>query len=264
MLKAFIIEFLHFGFKQAWACLFGGLMLALLILTHYFYPADALLKRYDFLVIAALLIQLALYHFKLESLEELKVIFIFHIVGTIMEIFKTHMGSWIYPEDNLLRIGGVPLFSGFMYGCVGSYIARSWKIFDYKFKHYPPIWLTVILAVMIYINFFTHHYIYDIRYFLFVFSAVLYGKAVIYYKSYQKHRPMPMLLSFILVSLFIWFAENIGTFTSAWIYPNQRDGWELVSISKLGSWYLLMLISGILVSLVHRPQPISDDKPVAF
>ncbi|HVK43140.1 MAG TPA: DUF817 family protein, partial [Phenylobacterium sp.] len=33
-------EFLLFGLKQAWACLFGGAMLALLILTHFFWPAD--------------------------------------------------------------------------------------------------------------------------------------------------------------------------------------------------------------------------------
>ena len=31
-------EFVRFGVKQAWACLFGGIMLALLIVTHFFYP----------------------------------------------------------------------------------------------------------------------------------------------------------------------------------------------------------------------------------
>jgi len=186
------------------------------------------------------------------------------VVGTIMEIFKTHMGSWIYPEANILRIGGVPLFSGFMYGAIGSYIARSWRIFDYKFFAYPRIRYTIILALLIYINFFTHHFIYDFRYFLFALSILIYGKSIIYYKPYKKYRHMPMLVSFLLVSFFIWFAENIGTFTSAWIYPHQLHGWKLVPISKLGSWYLLMLISGILVSLVHRPQPIRDDKGIAF
>ena len=34
---------------------------------------------------------------------------------------------------------------------------------------------------------------------------------------------MPLLLGFTLVALFIWFAENIGTFTAAWIYPHQRQ-----------------------------------------
>ena len=53
-----------------------------------------------------------------------------------------------------------------------------------------------------------------------------------------------------MVALFIWFAENIATFAKAWNYPGQEDGWEMVSLAKLGSWYLLMLISFVLVSLV--------------
>ena len=33
-----LYEFLRFGAKQAWACLFGGLMCALLLGTHWWYP----------------------------------------------------------------------------------------------------------------------------------------------------------------------------------------------------------------------------------
>ena len=47
-----------FGFKQGWACLFGALMLALLLATHLYYPANAVIARYDFLTIAAFGIQL--------------------------------------------------------------------------------------------------------------------------------------------------------------------------------------------------------------
>ena len=117
-------EFALFVFKQGWACLFGALLLLLLLTTHLFYPAGAPLARYDFLVIAAVAVQLGMLAFRLETLEEAKVICAFHVVGTVMELFKTMMGSWVYPEPSLLRIGSVPLFSGFMYAAVGSYIAR--------------------------------------------------------------------------------------------------------------------------------------------
>ena len=63
---------------------------------------------------------------------------------------------------------------------------------------------------------------------------------------------MPLLLGLVLVALFIWFAENMGTFARAWVYPSQGDGWHPVSLAKLGSWYLLMLISFVLVAAVHR------------
>ena len=64
---------------------------------------------------------------------------------------------------------------------------------------------------------------------------------------------MPLLLGWLLVALFIWLAENIGTFARAWSYPGQEDGWQMVGIAKLGSWYLLMYISFVLVAWVAKP-----------
>ena len=247
------IEFLVFGLKQAWACLFGGVMLALILVTRLWWP-DLGLARYDFLFIAALLIQIAMLVLRLETLSEAKVILIFHIVGTGMELFKTAAGSWIYPEEALFRVGSVPLFSGFMYACVGSYMARIQRIFDIRFSHYPPIWATVLLAIAIYINFFSHHFIVDARWVLFGFVALLYGRSFMHYRVFRFRHRMPMLLAFLLVALFIWIGENLGTWSRAWIYPNQVDGWTVVSWSKLGSWYLLMLISVVLVTLVHPPK----------
>ncbi|WP_328804971.1 DUF817 domain-containing protein [Parasphingopyxis marina] len=251
--QRWLYEFLLFGFKQGWACLFGGAMLALLLATHLFYPDNAPLARYDFLTLAAVAIQAAMLALRLESWAEAKVILIFHIVGTIMELFKTANGSWIYPEASLLRIGDVPLFSGFMYAAVGSYIARVWRIFDFRYSHYPPRWATLALAAAIYINFFAHHWLPDIRWLLFGATALLFWRTWVYYTPWRVPRRMPLLIGFFLVALFIWFAENIGTFARAWTYPGQEAVWEPVSLAKLGSWYLLMIISFVLVSLIHRP-----------
>jgi uncharacterized membrane protein YoaT (DUF817 family) len=254
----FAYEFVRFGVKQAWACLFGALLLALLIGTHFLYPRGAALARYDFLVIAAVLIQIVMLVFKLETIEEAKVILVFHAVGTVMEVFKTSAGSWIYPEASILRIGGVPLFTGFMYAAIGSYIARCWRLFDFRFKRHPPVWALSILSGAIYLNFFSHHYVWDIRPLLFAAAILLIGPCTIYYKIWKTHRHMPLLLGLALVALFIWFAENIGTFTAAWTYPNQRHGWQLVGAGKLGSWFLLMLISYTLVAALNRPRAMKD------
>ncbi len=250
--RAWFFEFLLFGFKQGWACLFGALMLTMLLATHFIYPADAALARYDFLVIAAFATQLAMLMFRLETLAEARVIVVFHIVGTAMEIFKTHMGSWSYPEPSLLRIGGVPLFSGFMYAAVGSYIARIWRIFDIRLIDYPPIWQTVALAAAIYANFFTHHYLPDLRWLLFAVTALLFWRSWFSFRPFRSQRRMPALLGFLLVSLFIWFGENLGTYSHAWLYPSQAGAWVMVPIAKLGSWYLLMIISVVLVSVLHE------------
>ena len=50
--------------------------------------------------------------------------------------------------------------------------------------------------------------------------------------------------------MFLWVAENIGTRTSTWIYPGQ--GFDLVSLSKMGSWYLLIFVSFTTVTAVYR------------
>ncbi len=253
-LSAGVFEFVAFGIKQAWACIFGGLLLAVILVTHWWYPESFGLSRNDFLVIAALCIQIALLVSGLETLEEARIILVFHIVGTIMEIFKTSVGSWTYIGDGYLRIGDVPLFSGFMYAAVGSYLARVWRIFEFQFVRFPPLWSQGVLAAAIYVNFFTHHFTIDIRNALFLISFVMYGPCIVRFRSDRVYRAMPLAVGFGLVAVFIWLAENIGTFARTWAYPGQVAEWTIVSPHKLGAWYLLMIISFVLVATIHSPK----------
>jgi uncharacterized membrane protein YoaT (DUF817 family) len=254
----FIYEFVRFGVKQAWACLFGGAMVALIVGTFLWYPRGAVLARYDFLFLMAVATQIAMLVFKLETFDEAKVILIYHIVGTIMEVFKTGIGSWIYPEASIFHVAGVPLFSGFMYASIGSYIARSWRLFDFRFSRHPPLWSIYLLSLAIYVNFFVDHYAVDLRILLFAVAALLFGRTWIYYRIHHHYRRMPLLLGLFLVALFIWIAENLGTLTRTWLYPHQMAGWSAVSPGKLGSWFLLLLISYALVAMVNRPQPVGQ------
>lgn len=244
-------EFLRFGLKQAWACLFGALLLGLLIVTYWAYPASAPLARHDLLFVAAVAIQIVMLRLRLETLDEAKVILIFHVIGTIMEVHKTAIGSWAYPEASLFRIGGVPLFTGFMYAAVGSYLARVWRLFDFRFTRHPPLAALALLSAAIYANFLTNYRLPDIRLGLILAAAVLFARSTIYFKVWVVHRRMPLLLGLTLVALFIWFAENIGTATGTWLYPSQRLRWSLVPLSKLSSWFLLMIISYTLVAWVN-------------
>ena len=270
---AALYEFFRFGMKQAWACLFGGMMVSLLIATYLYYPHGTALARYDFLFLSALFLQVLLLGLRLETFEEAKVIATYHVVGTVMEIFKTSVGSWVYPEECFFRIAAVPLFSGFMYSCIGSYLCRAWTLFHFEFKAHPPTAWLVILSLAIYVNFFAHHYIPDMRWALFLAAAVLFARTRVYFVNWQTHRWMPLLLGLVLVTAFIWFAENVGTFTKTWLYPNQRTGWSLVSAGKFGSWFLLLIISYTLVALIKKPseriipaltQPPEDDAGLAL
>ena len=257
---AFLYEFLRFGIKQAWACVFGGIMVGLLLSTHWFWPGNAWLARYDFLFLAALATQILMLRFGLETWEEAKVILIYHVIGTIMEVFKTGAGSWTYPEHSLFHVAGVPLFSGFMYASIGSYIARCWRLFDFRFTHHPPLAVLVVLSVAIYANFFTHHYLPDARWLLFAGIGAVLWRTRIHYRVWRRVRWMPLTVGLLLVTLFIWFAENIGTVSATWLYPHQFGAWSAVRAGKFGSWFLLLLISYTLVALVSRPREFVPDR----
>ena len=177
-------------------------------------------------------------------------ILLFHITGTVMENFKLHMGSWDYPGEGLLKIAGVPLFSGFMYASVGSFMARAIRLFDMRFTPYPPFWTSVALATLIYVNFFTHHYLPDIRIGLFAATVLLFVRTRIYFRI-GRWFWMPLPLAAFLSSFFLWIAENVGTYTKTWIYAGQ-SAHQMVSFAKLGSWYLLLYVSFVSVTLVMR------------
>jgi len=251
LLKYAIIEFWRFGLKQANASIFGGFLLFVMIVTQFWYPFESL-HRYDFIFLAAIFFQIFLIATRLESLRESAVIIIFHIVATIMELFKTSdaIGSWSYPEEFYFGIGNVPLFTGFMYSAVGSYLARAWRIFEFEYSYFPPKIYTVFLVIAIYANFFLHHYTIDLRWILIAASIFLFYKTSIYFKVINSHRNMPLLVGLFLVTIFIWIAENIATFVNIWKYPNQTEQWQMVSFAKLTSWFLLMQLSFVLVTLI--------------
>ncbi|UZN05351.1 DUF817 domain-containing protein [Cellulomonas sp. S1-8] len=253
--RVVVVELVVFVLKQGWACLFGALLLAVLLAARFWYPDDAVLARNDALTLAALTLQVLMLATRLETVREMRVVLLFHVVGTVMELFKTDVGSWSYAADGVLRVGAVPLFSGFMYAAVGSYLVRVFRIFDLRFDRYPARWVTAVLAAAIYVNFFTHHWVADARWLLLAGVVAVYGRTVMHFRVHARRLRMPVLLAFTLVASFIWAAENVATFAGAWLYPSQVDGWHVVGGTKLVSWFLLMIVSVVLVAWVYPPRP---------
>lgn len=247
-----VLELIMFVLKQGWACLFGALMLGGIILSKVIWQPDWAMARYDGLLLYALSLQIGFLMLKLESLREARVILLFHIIGTAMEIFKVQAGSWAYPETGLIKLMGVPLFSGFMYASVGSYMARVIRIFEMRFNPYPPFWMTILLACAIYTNFFAHHFLPDIRLGLFAATIIIYWRTFIWFSIGPNRYRMPLPLAALLSSFFLWLAENVGTNTGTWVYAGQSSEFHWVSFAKLGSWYLLLYVSFATVTLVYR------------
>jgi uncharacterized membrane protein YoaT (DUF817 family) len=253
-MKSFLIELWHFFIANLRASYFGVFLLSLFLITEV--VKVPVISRYDFIFVMAIGFQIYALIFRLESVREFSVIIIFHILATIMELFKTNpaIGSWSYPglPTAIFVLGTVPLFTGFLYSAVGSYISRAFIFLKLSYQNFPAYFHLWILAILIYINFFSHHFFYDVRYFLFAYVIIIFWKTTIYFQVYHKKRSMPFLVAALFTALFIWIAENIGTFTHIWLYPNQLENWQLVSFNKTGSWFLLLILSFALVSIIYR------------
>ena len=250
----------RFFVLQARAAVFGIGILALILLTSALWREGWPIYRSDFIFVVVMAVQIWLLATKRETWREAKVIAVFHVVGVAMEVFKTAIGSWHYPEPAVLAIGGVPLFTGFMYSAVGSYIARFWRLSEMRLERAPPFWAAAALGTAIYANFFTHHYVLDIRLALFAGIAVLYGRTM---ARFGEEGPrVPLLAFFALAAVLIYIAENIGSITGTWLYPSQESGWRPVPPGKLGAWFLLMTISFVLVWSIRRetPPPVSPQR----
>src|SRR4051794_41848398 len=131
-------QLLRFGWIEAQCCLFAVLFYVGLALVRTVPlpgdPADALL-------IWCLAVTLVLWLVGWETGREVGVIFGFHLVGLALELFKVRQGSWSYPDTGIATVGGVPLYSGFMYAAVGSYVCQAWRRLHLRITGYRP-WAT--------------------------------------------------------------------------------------------------------------------------
>jgi uncharacterized membrane protein YoaT (DUF817 family) len=239
-----------FGREQALSCIFPAAIFLTLALSRY-WPIP-FLHRYDLILLVLVAVQAGMVRSGLETRDELKVICVFHLIGLVLELFKVRHGSWSYPEEAWTKVGGVPLYSGFMYASVASYICQAWRRLHLNMEEWPPQIPVVVLGAAIYLNFFTHHYIPDLRWYLLAAVFAVFWRTRVSFSLRGETYRMPLVLSFFLIGFFIWLAENISTFLGAWEYPDQHARWHPVGLGKISSWYLLVMISMMIVTQLKR------------
>jgi uncharacterized membrane protein YoaT (DUF817 family) len=245
-------ELFAFGCKELAACVFAGSFLLMLALSRHLTPPW--LWRYDFLFLAAILIQVLLIACRIETWREVAVLSAFHALGMGLELFKTapDVGSWSYPEPAFFKLGTVPLYSGFMYAAVASYMIQAWRLLRLRITGFPPLPIAILLSALIYGNFFTNHYMPDLRWPLAAGVLIAFWRTNVHFTVTRRERRMPLVLSFALIGFFVWVAENIATFFGGWVYPHQLQTWAIVGPGKISSWMLLVIISFIVVAVLKR------------
>src|SRR5215210_7351771 len=188
-------QLLRFAWLEAQCCLFAVLFFLGLTLVRVVPlpvdPADALLAW-------CLTVTLVLWLVRWETGREVAVIFGFHLVGLALELFKVRQGSWSYPDTGHASIGGVPLYSGFMYAAVGSYVCQAWRRFDLRITGYRPR-ATAGVAGLVYLNFFTSHVIWDVRLPLALGLLFVTRRTWVHVTVGRRAYAMPLALSFGLI-----------------------------------------------------------------
>jgi uncharacterized membrane protein YoaT (DUF817 family) len=243
-----VAQLLRFGWREAQCCVFAAAIFVGLALSTVL-PLP--IARYDALLAYGLAMTAVFLLLRLETAREVAVIFAFHLIGLALELFKVRIGSWSYPETAWAKVAGVPLYSGFMYAAVGSYICQAFRRFDLRVNRFP--WPAAsVLAVAAYANFFTHHWLPDLRWLVALGSVVVLWRSRVSFVVGQIRYAMPLSLSFVLIGFFLWVAENAATWLGAWQYPDQIDVWQVVHVGKWGSWALLVSLSFVLVAAVKR------------
>lgn len=241
---AFTKQFVWFGYLQAISCVFPVLIFLALALSTIL-PLG--LARYDLLLLICIVVQIIMYKTGLETRDEVLVITLFHLLGLVMELHKVNVGSWSYPEEAFTKIAGVPLYSGFMYASVGSYICQAWRNLKLDLVHWPKDVWAYVVGGAIYINFFTNAFMPDVRLYITVLLIIVFWRTKFLFHIHERQFSMSALLSFVIIGFFIWLAENIATFFGAWKYAYQHAGWQMVSWHKITSWGLLVIVSIIIV-----------------
>ncbi len=204
------------------------------------------IARYDILLVCCLSLQFFMYRCGWESRSEVAVISLFHAMGLAMELFKVYMHSWSYPEPAFTKIFGVPLYSGFMYASVASFICQSWKLFGIELRHWPRASVAWLLAAFLYFNFFSQHFFFDLRWLLLAAVLFSFRNAEFHIHFYRRYKVNAVRL-FVAMGIMIWCAENIATFLGAWQYTYQHKGWRVVHAHKVLSWTLMSIVSIIVV-----------------
>jgi len=247
--RRFIQELLVFGTKNALSCLFPVYIFAVLLLTKEF--GTGIIPRYDMLLLLCLGMQAFLYFSGMETKDELKVICLFHLLGVVMEIWKVNHGAWSYPTFANTKVLGVPLFSGFMYASVASFLTQGWRYFRIELPGWPSRTYVAVLGAAIYLNFFTNVYVPDVRWIIIPALFILFWNTRVSFYTTTR-RSMPVTLAFLLICFFIWIAENIATWLGAWQYGHQAQAWHAVHFGIIGSWFLLVIVSFILVAELKK------------
>ena len=222
--------------------MFGAVFVVAILASAALWNADWAVARTDALFVFGVLGLVAMFALGWNALGDALPIGAVFLAGVVLEWQRTGAGAWAYEAGGVLQFGQKPLFVGFMYAAVGSYIIRSLRLKALMVTGMPAIWIGLGAGAVIYGSYFLSLPSW-VRPLLLTFVVIVFSGARVRSPS-GSWLYVPVALA--MAAVLLWVAENVGTFTGTWSYPGQ-GAYEFVSLSKIGAWFLLLNVCFLLV-----------------
>ncbi|MEM9715681.1 MAG: DUF817 family protein [Pseudomonadota bacterium] len=235
------IGWVSWGLDQVWwqirAAVFGIAFLAAIVGTAVIWSPDWALARNDALFGVGVVLMVAVFWTGVNRMADAVPIGIVFLLGIGLELHRTGVGAWAYADGGVLKLGAKPLFVGFMYAAVASYVIRSLRLKELVVTRLPHWAVAAFVSVSIYGMFFVG--VPDwVRPAVLALAVIVFGMARVVAPS-GSWLPVPVALG--LAAVLLWCAENVGTFSGTWTYRGQGPG-ELVDLTKISAWFLLLTV----------------------
>ncbi|WP_392397552.1 DUF817 family protein, partial [Priestia megaterium] len=110
------------------------------------------MSTYHLILLPSLPTQLLILIFKPQTLHQLKLIPLFHLIPLTLQLYKLHIASSTYPEKPFTKLSPLPLYSPFIYPTLPTYISQLSTTLQLNLTNSPSTSILTILSMAIYLN----------------------------------------------------------------------------------------------------------------
>lgn len=216
--------------------LIGGLLVADLV------PLPV--AQYDATLIYCVVVTVVAGGFGWLTRRELIAMLAGYVAVMVTELVAVAQGERSYPLEGWSEIGGVPLLAGFGGAAVVSYVCRLWRLLAIEVEHFQSV-MAGGVALLIYANFISRHWLLDIRALLAPLLLVVLRRCWVTFTLCDRQRRIPAALGYLATVLPLWALERLCAFLA-------DDGWlwSAVPVGSAGSWALLVAAAFLAVTFL--------------
>lgn len=222
----------------------GGYVLLLIggLLAAHLVPLPV--AQYDAVLVYCVIVTVVAGSLGWLTRRELIAMLAGYVTVMALAIVAVTQGERSYPLDGWAEIGGVPLLAGFGGAAVVAYVCRLWRLLAIEVEHFQSVTASAV-AVLIYANFISRHWLLDIRALLAPLLLVVLRRCWVTFTLTGRRRRIPAALGYLATVLPLWALERLCAVLvgDGWL-------WSTIPVGSGGSWALLVAAAFLAVTFL--------------